>query len=255
MLNGQNASSTRAGTVESRRNTQVPAPSISAVLYKTKAGPLDTMGTIVSFPRGSQVFGEGDPIKYLYVVVSGGVRSYRYTYDGDRQISGFYLPGDLFGLEVGGRHALSTEVISNTAIRVIRQAAILEAALRDADVAQFLWISVCRQLSHDREHIVRLGRTAVVRLSDFILEIAERVSTDWTLELPMPRQDIADHLGITIETVSRTLTALEEIRVVDRVGRRIRIRSPRSLKRLREGSLPSSIAAYRGCQKHKLEAH
>jgi CRP/FNR family transcriptional regulator, nitrogen fixation regulation protein len=190
--------------------------------------PLDQIGRSLSVPYGAQIYGEGDPVKYLYVVVSGAVRACRYSLDGRRQIVRFCLPGDTFGLEPEVYHTVSTEAINNTYVREIRQAVFYDLAAHDEEIAHHLWISVYRQLARDQEHILRLGKLAAERVSDFILELAGRIPNCGTLQLPMSRQDIADHLGLTIETVSRTITNLTRTGVIEKAnGRRITIRKTR----------------------------
>ena len=196
---------------------------------KTERGrPLDQIGRSVSVPYGAQIYGEGDPVKYLYVVMSGAVRACRFSLDGRRQIVRFSLPGDTFGLEPEIYHTVSTEAINNTSVREIRQTVFFELAARDEEAAHQLWISIYRQLARDQEHILRLGKLATERVSDFILELAGRIPNCGTLQVPMSRQDIADHLGLTIETVSRTITNLIRRGVIEKAnGRRITIRKMR----------------------------
>src|SRR5438270_9808362 len=73
------------------------------------AGAIEMMGAPMTFGRNSEIYGEGEPADYLYKVVSGTVRTSKILADGRRQIGSFYLPGDVFGLEVGDDHAFSAE--------------------------------------------------------------------------------------------------------------------------------------------------
>jgi CRP-like cAMP-binding protein len=197
-------------------------------LNAERGGPLDHIGRSLSVPYGAQIYGEGDPAKYLYVVISGAVRACRFSFDGRRQIVRFSLPGDTFGFEPGVYHTVSTEAINNTFVRQIGQNVCYEMAAHNEEVAHHLWISVYRQLARDQEHILRLGKAAAERLSDFILELAGRIPNSGTLLLPMSRQDIADHLGLTIETVSRTITNLRRTGMIESAnGRRIAIQKTR----------------------------
>ena len=81
------------------------------------AGPLDQqillMGAIMPYARNAEIFGEDEPAEYFYKVVSGAVRTYKILNDGRRQIGGFYLPGDVFGLEFGDEHTLSAEAVAD----------------------------------------------------------------------------------------------------------------------------------------------
>ena len=196
--------------------------SLPARQNSAHGGPLDQIGNGLSVPFGAQIYGEGDAAKYLYVVITGAVRACRFSLDGRRQIVRFCLPGDTFGFEAGVCHTVSTDALNNTYVRQIRQTLFYELAVHNDEVAQHLWISVYRQLARDQEHIFRLGKAAVERVSDFILELAERIPNCGTLQLPMSRQDIGDHLGLTIETVSRVITNLRRTGMIESArGRRI----------------------------------
>lgn len=194
---------------------------------------LEQIGRKLSVPYGAQIYGEGEPAKYLYVVMSGAVRACRFSLDGRRQIVRFCLPGDTFGLEPEVYHTVSTEAINNSCLREIRQAVFYELAAQEEELAYHLWISLYRQLARDQEHILRLGKLAKERVSDFILELARRIPNRGTLQLPMSRQDIADHLGLTIETVSRTITNLTRTGLIENAnGRKITIRKTRCTRPL-----------------------
>ena len=170
----------------------------------------EIMGASMSFARNAEIYGENEPAEYLYKLVSGTVRTSKILNDGRRQIGEFYLPGDLFGLEVGNEHAFSAEAITDAKVIVIKRSAVEALAARDNDVARQLWATTGRELQRMQDHILLLIKTAQERVAGFLLEMAERISSTNEVELPMSRQDIADYLGLTIETVSRTLTILEE---------------------------------------------
>ena len=173
------------------------------------AGAIEMMGAPMSFGRNSEIYGEGEPADYLYKVVSGTVRTSKILADGRRQIGSFYLAGDVFGLEVGDDHAFSAEAITESKVLVVRRSALFGLATRDGDVARQMWTLAGRELARVQDHILLLVKTAQERVVGFLLEMAERTPDGNTVELPMSRQDIADYLGLTIETVSRTLTMLE----------------------------------------------
>jgi CRP/FNR family transcriptional regulator, nitrogen fixation regulation protein len=176
-------------------------------------GPLSEtmrlMGAIMSFARNSEIFGEDEPADYLYKVVSGCVRTYRILSDGRRQITGFYLPGEVFGLAFGADHTESAEAIADSKVIVLKRRALDAVADRDAAITRELFALTGRELRRVQDRILLLIESAQERVVGFLLEMAERLAADRTFELPMSRQDIADYLGLTIETVSRTLTALE----------------------------------------------
>lgn len=192
------------------------------------------MGAVMPFPRNAEIFGEDEPADYLYKVVSGAVRTYKLLDDGRRQIGGFYLPGDIFGLEAGTEHRFTAEAISDSTILVIKRSALVTLAERQNELARALWALTARELAHVQNLMLTLGRkTAQERVASFLLEMASRSPNREAIELPMSRQDIADYLGLTIETVSRTLTQLENAAAIALPSsRRIVLRNPGALQRL-----------------------
>ena len=163
----------------------------------------------MTFKKGNEIFGEDEPADYVYKLVSGTARSYQILNDGRRQIQGFYFPGDIFGLEAGAEHTSSAEAMSDATVLVVRRSAILTAAARDGEVANQLWAYTSCELNQARAHAMLLVKTAQERVASFLLQLADRFAGN-AVELPMSRQDIADYLGLTIETVSRTLTQFQD---------------------------------------------
>ena len=85
---------------------------------------MQMMGAVMSFPRNSEIFGENEPADYVYRVISGSVRTYKILSDGRRQVGGFYLPGDIFGLEFAEEHTFSAEAITDAKVVVVKRSAI-----------------------------------------------------------------------------------------------------------------------------------
>jgi CRP/FNR family nitrogen fixation transcriptional regulator len=190
---------------------------------------MQLMGAIMTYPRDSEIFGENEPAEYLYKVVSGNVRTYKILSDGRRQVGGFYSSGDIFGLEFADEHSLSAEAITDCKVLVVKRSALNTLAGRDASVAQQLFALTGRELLRFQDRILLLIKSAQERVATFLLEMAQRASGN-VVELPMSRQDIADYLGLTIETVSRTLTALETAAVIEvATSRRIVLRNRAAL--------------------------
>ncbi|MBI3701615.1 MAG: helix-turn-helix domain-containing protein [Afipia sp.] len=171
---------------------------------------LETVGTLMSYGRDEEIFGEGEVSARFYKVMSGSVRTYKILDDGRRQIVGFHLPGDFFGLEAGDRHTLSAEALCETNAIAMKRSAVLERASRNKSLFEKLWKITTLELSRSQSHALLLIKSAQERVQDFLLDMAEREASHGEIELPMSRQDIADYLGLTIETVSRTLTLLEK---------------------------------------------
>ena len=197
------------------------------------ASSIDLMGAPMSFARNAEIYGENEPADYLYKVLSGTVRAYKVLADGRRQIGAFYLPGDVFGLENGDEHTFSAEAVTETKVLVFKRSALVALATRDNGVSQQLWTFTSTELRRAQDHVMLLIKTAQERVVGFLLEMAKRLPSGNQVELSMSRQDIADYLGLTIETVSRTLTQLENSSAIELpTSRRIVLRNRAALGRL-----------------------
>jgi CRP/FNR family nitrogen fixation transcriptional regulator len=195
--------------------------------------PVDLMGAPMLFARNAEIYGESEPADYLYKVLSGTVRTYKVLTDGRRQVGGFYVPGDICGLEMGEEHTFSAEAITECKVLVITRSALVALAERDHDVARQLWTITGSELRRVQDHTMLLIKSAQERVASFLLEMSERISAGNAVELPMSRQDIADYLGLTMETVSRTLTNLENAATIElSSSRRIVLRNRSALSRL-----------------------
>ena len=218
------------------RNTSWKKPIMGNVppsAARSAVDPLEMMGAQMSFSRNAEIYGQGEAADYIYRVVTGAVRTYKVLADGRRQVGGFYLPGDMFGVEPGDEHTFSAEAIAASKVLVMKRSAVLALAERDSEVARQLWTLTGRELGRVQDHILLLIKSAQERVAAFLLEMAERVSSGNAVDLPMSRQDIADYLGLTIETVSRTLTHLESAATIEvPTSRRIVLRNRAALSRL-----------------------
>ena len=162
-----------------------------------------------SYKKEEEIYGEDEPSEYVYQVVSGTVRSYKLLSDGRRLIGSFHLPGDVFGLESGPVHRLAAEAIIDTTVRLVKRSSLEKAAAVDVQVARELWAMTASELRHAQDHMLLLGRkTATERVATFLLEMDRRLTVAGMMALPMCRRDIGDYLGLTLETVSRTLSQL-----------------------------------------------
>jgi CRP-like cAMP-binding protein len=224
----------------SPKNRPYVQPAVRAVHEKsprnsgTSGGTLEMMGAAMSFARNGEIYGEGEAADYIYKVVSGTVRSYKLLDDGRRQINAFHLPGDVFGLEAARNHHFSAEAVTRATVLVVKRSALVALAARQNDVANELWTLTARELQKVQNLMITLGRkNALGRVAAFLLEMAGRGFDKHILELPMSRQDIADYLGLTIETVSRTFTQLENNSAIELpTSRRVVLRDRGALNRL-----------------------
>jgi CRP/FNR family transcriptional regulator, nitrogen fixation regulation protein len=195
------------------------------------------------FAKDQQVFGHGDPASDVYSVVSGAVRTYKLLHDGRCQILAFHLPNDLFGLDFSSARNVTADALAETEVVVASRRDLEQLAIDDPGVAQQLWHLTAGQLDQADDHLLSLGRrTAVERIAAFLIEMDSRLGEKEVLPLPMRRSDIGDHLGLTIETVSRALTALhaEGIIVIDATRTRdIILRDRKRLKSLVDSAIVS----------------
>jgi len=168
-------------------------------------------GACPRFCRDEEIFGEGESADYVYQVVSGAVRTHRILRDGRRQIDEFHFAGDYFGLELGESHRVTAEAMCDASIRLIRRGALSDLAARRGDAARAILRLTAEGLQRSQDHVLMLGRrSAIERVAGLLLDIAHRTNAFAELDVPMSRQDMADYLGLTIETVSRTLTSLQD---------------------------------------------
>lgn len=174
------------------------------------ADGLTLQGVRMHYDRNAEIFGAEEPADFVYLVRSGAVRTIAITSDGRRQIMGFHLPGDLFGFEMGAEHAFSAEAVSACDVILIRRSVLERAAASEPQAARALLGLMAAQLESARAAALLLGKKgAEERVAGFLLSLAERQTAQQMIDLPMSRADIADYLGLTIETISRTLTLME----------------------------------------------
>ena len=171
------------------------------------------------YNRGAEIYGEAESADYIYQVVEGAVRSYKLLSDGRRQIGAFHLVGDIFGLANGPVHRFTTEAIVDTTVRLMKRCSLEHVAEDDVHVALDLLEMTSTNLQHAEDHMLLLGRkTSLERVAAFLLEMDRRLSGAGVMALPMCRRDIADYLGLTLETVSRALSHLHGMGVLGFLG-------------------------------------
>jgi CRP/FNR family nitrogen fixation transcriptional regulator len=193
-------------------------------------------GSHTGFGRDEEIYGEGEPADFVYRVVTGVVRNYRTLSDGRRQVSDFHVAADYFGLETGLEHRMTAEAVGEATVQVIRRGILVALAMRDNGIARELWALAAQRLQRSQDHVLILGRkNAAERVAGFLLDHAARAKGGDAFDLPMSRQDIADFLGLTMETVSRTFSQLEGAGVIQaHNSRRVRLTDRPALELLSE---------------------
>jgi len=204
----------------------------------TRAAPaglaqvLQRLGLRMSFAKDEEIFAQDEEADLVHLVVAGVVRTTRLLSDGRRQVGAFYYPGDLVGLETGPVHRFSAEAICDSTVLVVRRSA-LKAFAGDGELDRAIWEATRLELERTQDHLLVLGRkSACERVASFLIGLARREGGQRVV-LPMSRQDMADYLGLTIETVSRMLTQLQGDLVVEFHGcRNFTVKRWQTLERL-----------------------
>lgn len=194
---------------------------------------LEELGATVTIRKDAEIHAQGDRALYCYRIVSGCVRSVKLMEDGRRQIDEFLLPGDWFGFEALDTHDFAAEAVTEAVLRRYPRRAVDALAAEDVGVAGWLLRLASGHLRSARDRMVALGRkTASERLAGFLLELTRRMPHDRTgaVALPMSRGDIADHLGLTIETVCRALAQMRRDGTIGLTRTRLAVPHPTALE-------------------------
>lgn len=188
-------------------------------------------GFTMNFARNEEIYGEEEETDFIYRVVAGVVRTTRMLQDGRRQVTGFFYPGEVFGLETGEVHETCAEAVVECRIALLRRSAVEQAAERDLAAARELRAITARHLERTRAQLTFFAhKSATERVAAFLADMAAHADEPGTITLPMSRVDIADYLGLTFETVSRSFTQLERDGVIALPSsRRVEVRQPNAL--------------------------
>lgn len=179
---------------------------------------LERIGTRVVMHRGQTVFHEGDATEAVYRVLSGAVRTSRLMADGRRYVADFLFPGDFVGLNDGPTRGMTADALCDAVLIRYPRSQFDRTLDADRGVGRMILAMLCGGLSSAQDRMLLLGRkTAAERVASFLLMMAERKGSE-RFELPMTREDIADYLGLTIETISRTISQFRAKNVIRTEG-------------------------------------
>lgn len=221
--------------------TVASKPRSTAAEHADCFAALQPIGMVVHFPCNTTIFSDGEEAEYSYRLLSGTARLCKHTSDGRRQIAQFVTQGDFFGFEWLRTYSLSAETL--TEVEVIRypRSRLDRLSTERLDVQRGLTNVLSRGLSAAQDHLMILGQhNAKERVVSFFLALAERdgAANGSTLHLPMGRQDIADYLGLTIETVCRAISELKRQRLIDVPDRaHVVVRNLQCLHEISEGEI------------------
>lgn len=196
-----------------------------------------TQGPLLKFSRRQSIYSEGDAAHHCYKVIEGAVRATRILSDGHRQILDFFLPGDTFGLELTKTYGATAEAVGDVVLLRCPRTCIDRKS--QADYAREMVAMLSKSLCAAQEHVAMLGHQgAKERVASFLLKLArgQGRGAGEILELPIGRQDIADYLGLTIETTCRTLSDFKAGRVITAPNRhQIVIRNMERIESIADG--------------------
>jgi CRP/FNR family transcriptional regulator len=201
---------------------------ICAALDRGELRELDHLGRHVHFTPHATVFAQEELTTSFYTLLEGVMRLYKLLPDGRRQIVGFALPGDFLGVATSARNNFSADAVGPVAVCRFSRTSFMRFVADKPHLLRRINELVIRELGQAQDHMVLLGRrSAEEKVASFLVgwrvRLARLGDATNTLPLPMGRQDIADFLGLTIETVSRTLTRLERDGVIEIVPGGIRL--------------------------------
>jgi CRP/FNR family nitrogen fixation transcriptional regulator len=203
------------------------------------ARALQSIATKIRVARNQAIYSEGEPSQNAYKVVSGVVRLCRHMGDGRRQIVQFLFPSDFFNIVELAEHGFSAEAVSDAVLMSYPQHAFAKLAEERASLQNRFLNLLSQRVSDIQCHLMMLGwQSAKERVAAFLLKLAERTGSeeDEIIDLPMSRQDIADYLGLRIETVSRVFGEMKaEKLIAARDLYQFALLDPEGLKALADG--------------------
>ncbi len=195
---------------------------VCAVLDEQELQRFSAAATSARLEPGQTLFHEGEPAEEMFSLTEGMIKLYKLLQDGRRQITGFLMAGDFLGLAFGRTYVYSAEAVTPVRLCRFRRAAFLRLLEEMPHLERNLLGRASSELAAAQEQMLLLGRkTARERLATFLLAIAERQHRGdrEPVELLMSRSDIADYLGLTIETVSRTLSTMRRVGAITLDGK------------------------------------
>jgi len=186
----------------------------------------DQMGDLAAQARhrhlvaGQNLFQEGDAAQQVFTVTSGAIKEYKLLADGRCQVTGFYFAGDLIGMPEGTDYPVTAEALTDVSICAFPRLHMMELVGRFPELASRVIMKFQSEVTRGQEQMLSLGRlTAEERIAGFLLMLMDKTpdcaQADGSLSLQMKRADIADYLGLTVETVSRSFTKLRKAGVIE----------------------------------------
>jgi CRP/FNR family transcriptional regulator len=214
--------------------------SVCAALSVDELKEMEVMSHGARFAARNAIVAQGEPAESVFTVTEGLVRLYRLTSDGRRQVIGFALPGDFLGLSLFDSYSFSADAVTDTVVCRFPRKSFVAYVEKRPQLMRRLHQFASHELSLAQDQVVLLGRrSAEERLSALLLMLRDRLRrlghAPPYLPLAMNRQDIADYLGLTVETVSRTFTKLAKAKLIVVVPEGVRLLREQELERIVAG--------------------
>lgn len=203
--------------------------SFCAALDVDEVNVLARILTTISADAGSVLYHEGDDARHVYNITDGCVKTHKMLPDGRLQITGFHFEGDYLGVARTDTYTSSAQAVNMARLCRFPISGFETLTHEHPELQDKLFSMARDEMDTLRDHMLLLGRkTARERLATFLIHLSEgqsrRGGQENPVHLPMGRGDIADYLGLTIETVSRTFTAFRKdglIELVDKAHARL----------------------------------
>jgi CRP/FNR family transcriptional regulator len=223
--------------------TTVPLSRGSAATSSLAADPASTLGDLFrgqptdALSPGEAIFWEGDQAGQIFEVVEGVLRVYRILPDGRRAIMGFMYAGDVLGVSFRDQYLFTAEAVTDVEVRRFSRGRFFALVNESPALRSQLFARLCDEMSAAQDQMLLLGRkSAEERVVSFLLAVPRKTGAGDDIELPMSRLDIADYLGLTIETVSRMFSGLCRRGLIVASGRHtVNLREPRVLRKIARG--------------------
>jgi len=212
----------------------VPVPTVMSAEEGPTLSDLFKGQPTDEYSAGAPVFWDGDPAGQIFNIADGVLRIYKVLADGRRAIVGFIYPGDVLGVSFQRRYLFTAEAVTVVKVQRFSRGRFFSLINESSALRPQLFALLCDEMSAAREQMLRLGhKSAEERVVSFLLAVHRKSAVGNDIQLPMGRLDIADHLGLTIETVSRTMTSLTRRGLIAAAGRQaLTLRMPNALRKI-----------------------
>ncbi len=201
----------------------------SELLSPAQSERLARCSKLVRIRKGAIIFGEGQVSHSIFNLVQGMVETYHVRGNGQRRVTAFMFPNDLFGLSENGRYCMTAQAVTAVVAYRIPLVQLTQLMHNDPSLQLHLLCMACHEIRESQQHVLQIGHNeARARIAAFLLMLARRnhevshaeesLPAKFQVDLPMSRSDIADYSALTVESVSRALHALEELQLIRRVS-------------------------------------